>query len=416
MNTNNIESQTIDSAIAQQMESHELNEQASIKQAADTTKQRERRQASQINQSVNVWLKARRPLEDIISTKHHSDDFITIRAEYISVRLWLMCLFFAVSVPVFSFFDFYFLPNEQASYLLIARIGLSLMLLVMARFLNKNAKIQCVRVIMPLAFLVPMLFAITCMHILNTDAVTEIPAIFTMMPFLILAMLGLFPLTLCGGVFVIFAVLVPFLCHELLLSGHTIAETLNNLWLFCLFAGVSLWLQAAQLAMLMTLYRESTIDPLTNLMNRRALMRIAKQDKAVTANMSVLMMDLDRFKRINDTYGHAAGDKVLKAVAKQVKQELRQSDIVARYGGEEFIAILPELSLQQAKEVANRVLASVRSLAIPIGGGEQLSVTTSIGIAQRHDNEHIEALFNRADELLYQAKETGRNKIVANAA
>jgi diguanylate cyclase (GGDEF)-like protein len=353
-------------------------------------------------------------LNDLISTKYHSDDFITTRTSYITIRLWFMCMFFSLSVPVFSFFDFIFLPNKEAIYLLSARIVLSISLLMLAQALKMWSLVRTVRIVMPLAFLLPMLFFVTSMLIIKNIPVEVVPSIFSMMPYFILAMLGLFPLTISGGFFVIFCIFTPFVIYNLVLVNKPFWLFFNDIWLFMLFAGISLWLQVGQLSMLMKLYRESTVDPLTKLINRRVLLRLARRSHEYHEVYSVVMFDLDRFKRVNDNYGHAIGDKVLVAVAKVIQRKLRATDIIARFGGEEFVAVLPKTKLDDANIIASRVAVAISRQVITLADGNELSVTASVGVTQRKQAENLDDVLKRADDFLYFAKDNGRNQVICD--
>ena len=125
------------------------------------------------------------------------------------------------------------------------------------------------------------------------------------------------------------------------------------------------------------------------------------------------MSDIDFFKKVNDTYGHAVGDCVLKTVAKTIKKELRESDIASRYGGEEFVFLLPQTNLEEAKVVAERLRLAVENKKINIEeynikDTKEISVTVSIGVSEFNKNEKDhEMLYKNADNALYQAKETG---------
>lgn len=166
---------------------------------------------------------------------------------------------------------------------------------------------------------------------------------------------------------------------------------------------------------LMDTLRESTLqDAMTGLKNRRFLEEYIDTLIASTQrqkhNMSILMLDLDYFKMVNDTYGHDAGDAVLKALAKVLKQSVRASDIVIRYGGEEFMILLQNSSGEAAEKVAEKIRASVEAMKIPVAG-TTLQKTISIGIADfPTDSETFWQAVKYADVALYQAKETGRNR------
>ena len=375
----------------------------------------ERRKNSKDAALLNSYFTVdRHALSDLISTKLHSDDFIATRTSYITIRLWFMCMFFALSVPIFSGFDFVFFPNAEALALLVARVTLSLSLFSLAYLLKVRALVNTVRLVMPLAFLAPMIFYVASMIIVSDLPKEEIPSIFAMLPYFILAMLGLFPLTISGGVIVVVCILVPFISYEIFFVQQSIWLLVNSIWLFLLFAGISLWLQVGQLSMLMKLYRESTVDPLTKLINRRVLLRLAQRSNEGQQVYSLIMFDLDRFKRINDNHGHAVGDKVLVNVAKIIQEELRTTDIVARFGGEEFVAVLPNIELIDAKNIANRVALSISRQVIILDDDTELKITSSVGVTQRRQDETLDETLKRADDLLYFAKNNGRDQVICD--
>ncbi len=357
------------------------------------------------------------PLIDIVSARYHSSDFNQTRANYICGRLWLMCLFFAVTVPLFSLFDFVILPKPQAENLLLARLALSLSLFSIAYALRKQPKITTLRLTTLLTFFLPCLFYIYTMSSFAELEQTNIPVVYTMIPYLIVAMLGLFPLTLLGGLSLILVVFIPFIAFEFSQFEQNIWPLVNAAWLFSLFAGISLWLQTSQLSMLMKLYRESTVDPLTKLINRRVMMRMAEKEQSRSQEhkvpFSIIMFDLDKFKRINDDYGHHVGDKVLVMTANVMKEVLDKNHIAARFGGEEFVAILSGIELAKASDIAEQILTRLKSKTLPLDSGETIRVTASLGVTQYSPEESVEDTFKRADELLYSAKDGGRDQVVS---
>jgi diguanylate cyclase len=164
--------------------------------------------------------------------------------------------------------------------------------------------------------------------------------------------------------------------------------------------------------------RESTTDPLTELYNRRAfedcLQHTIGLNRLFGYPATMMLIDIDRFKQVNDTYGHAAGDAVLKAVAEQIVRVCkRKSDFAARYGGEEFAVILRETTLREAQRIAQQLAEQVRRHAIPIPDAEPIRVTVSIGVSELGNHESANEWFRRTDALLYQAKQAGRNRVAA---
>jgi diguanylate cyclase (GGDEF)-like protein len=158
------------------------------------------------------------------------------------------------------------------------------------------------------------------------------------------------------------------------------------------------------------------LDPLTGLANRRAFLDSAAQltqtQTARDVPVAVFMVDLDRFKSVNDRFGHSVGDDVLRIFAESALANLRPSDIVARLGGEEFAVLLADACRDNAFKVAERIRSSFAALAA-IVGGHAVNATASIGVAIIQDpRQDIQALLSQADQALYRAKARGRNRVV----
>jgi diguanylate cyclase (GGDEF)-like protein len=159
-------------------------------------------------------------------------------------------------------------------------------------------------------------------------------------------------------------------------------------------------------------------DSLTGLHNRRWLeetyTRELKRSNDGNFNLSAFMLDIDHFKQVNDTYGHLAGDQVLIAVAKEITRCLRPSDMPVRYGGEEFTVFLPNTTIDNAKVIAERLRSGVEKMHIALSSGEMINVTISVGFTERQSGDTVESIIKRADDALYHAKESGRNRICLN--
>ncbi len=178
----------------------------------------------------------------------------------------------------------------------------------------------------------------------------------------------------------------------------------------------------------MKLEKESLTDKLTGIKNRRALEKIApeimKIERRNNRKLSVLMLDIDFFKTYNDTFGHPAGDEIIKALPKIIGRVIRSSDQIFRYGGEEFVILLPETDAVGAKMTAEKIRKEVAAaLFMPITSEEKQKVTVSIGIfsseqlpvsdwqnyKEKKSDEILKMMLEKADKALYKAKEQGRN-------
>ncbi|MBY0432141.1 MAG: sensor domain-containing diguanylate cyclase, partial [Rhodospirillales bacterium] len=163
------------------------------------------------------------------------------------------------------------------------------------------------------------------------------------------------------------------------------------------------------------LMRLATTDPLTGTMNRREFMEAAERElhraRRHDRALSVLMLDADHFKSINDTYGHNAGDETLRQLAASARQSLRDIDVIGRLGGEEFAILLPEEGLEGGRIAAERLRAGMSQLQLMVGS-EIVRFTVSIGVAELSPQDKgIDDLLRRSDQALYRAKNNGRNRV-----
>jgi diguanylate cyclase (GGDEF)-like protein len=163
--------------------------------------------------------------------------------------------------------------------------------------------------------------------------------------------------------------------------------------------------------------REAMLDPLTRLWNRRAaqplLNALLRRSEEEQVDLSVCLIDLDRFKAINDGHGHHSGDRVLRAIARRFVDSLRKDDVVCRLGGDEFLGILPGANLQQATRAAERLREAVSDVPVFLGAETPVHVTVSIGCASRAPGDEMDshALLRAADEALMGSKGDGRNRV-----
>lgn len=164
--------------------------------------------------------------------------------------------------------------------------------------------------------------------------------------------------------------------------------------------------------------KASLVDPLTNVGNRKyfdaELVRVIEESEEAGTPLSMLIGDIDHFKKFNDTFGHLIGDEVLKLVAKTLVENLKGRDIIARYGGEEFVILLPQTTVQDAERVGNQLRSILATKQVRRRRtNETLGVVTiSLGATQYVSKEDSDAFIDRADAALYEAKQTGRNKVI----
>jgi diguanylate cyclase (GGDEF)-like protein len=156
-------------------------------------------------------------------------------------------------------------------------------------------------------------------------------------------------------------------------------------------------------------------DPLTGVFNRRTFVEMSSKEeeraRRTGSLTSVLMMDIDHFKRVNDTHGHGVGDLVIKMLAEQATKSLRSIDILARYGGEEFVVTLPDTDADVASRVAERLRAALERAVVRTDAGIEVKFTISVGVATFTTGVPLQRAMEAADQALYRAKQAGRNRV-----
>ncbi len=167
-----------------------------------------------------------------------------------------------------------------------------------------------------------------------------------------------------------------------------------------------------------TAWQLATTDPLTGILNRRYFFSQTEQEFERACRygrpFSILMVDIDHFKSVNDTYGHAAGDEVIKATVKTVQELLRETDYFGRFGGEEFVVFLPETDLAAAQIVGERIVKSAAAHHIVVAG-QTINITVSVGVTTYGVGDRsLSSVLERADQALYQAKREGRNQVITH--
>jgi diguanylate cyclase (GGDEF)-like protein len=183
---------------------------------------------------------------------------------------------------------------------------------------------------------------------------------------------------------------------------------------FAMFAYLSSYYYRTIIEAQDRLSRLAMTDPLTGLYNRRHILDLANYEavqlKRNTTPLSIIIADIDHFKRINDTHGHEAGDAVLVAVSQAIKTTVREQDSASRWGGEEFLIILPETDLEHGVAVARRIRESVAIIQVPMEK-EPISVSITLGVTSYRIGESISDAISRADAALYKGKAGGRNRV-----
>ncbi len=355
---------------------------------------------------------------DCLSAKHHSNDFSHYRSARLVIRGRLFAVILAVAAPLWIPVDIWLLPPDSVGPMVILRLSLGIALLCLAATSVPQTRTGGRIVVYGLALLT-MLFYLITQLLLETTATSPQLIGYTALPLLLVIVLALFPLTLLESGTLLALIIASVLGIHAFLGTLSGLPVLGFVWVLTLLAGFTLITQALNLYLLMQIYKQATHDSLTGLLNRGALFRQFEQSgqygEPVGKPLAVLLLDLDRFKQINDSYGHPAGDLVLQSMAAALSAAAQPDEIVGRFGGEEFMVVLPGSTLTHAMARAEAFRAAIEGT--PIGIGERLLyITASIGVAVGDDSDSLSELIRRADEALYGAKEQGRNMVVTEAA
>ncbi len=362
------------------------------------------------------WLRLTN-FSDLSSNKWHSRDFNGSRAEYIYMRLRLLSLVFALLAIAWIPVDVLFTPNEVLGKILSLRLAYSGFFLLLGLWAAYSQSLFFSRLRVAFFIIIPCVFYISSRLIFSHHADMQGVLIgYSFLPYLTIALLAIFPLTLVESFFYMLVVGLSYVLTEYYLGNLQSVSTLGNIWLLTLLAGISVCAQLSQLHMLLRLYREASRDALTGLVNRGVLNKwLEPEISRVRANdqtLSAVLIDLDFFKRVNDTYGHLAGDQVLKDFAAILKSQLLGFNLIGRYGGEEFLAILPGLTATEAVELAERVRKRCHANKTRGINGETIAYTVSIGVSQLREDDTMTSLIDRADKGLYTSKAEGRDMVV----
>ncbi|MGO1616519.1 MAG: diguanylate cyclase [Oceanisphaera sp.] len=357
-------------------------------------------------------------LNEYWSDRSHSQDFKLIRIGFVAVRFrWLVSLLL-MGIAGWIAVDWWVLDSAHFHLLWKVRLMTGVMLTPLLP-LSYLCKLNRRWMVLSLFALLVILLLFNAVSLWSFRDVATMPTGYMAFPYFLLALLAVLPLPIRSGLRVAITITAAVLATDYWLDSHTLSngKLIERVWLLLCFSLAMLWVQTGQLRMLMDLYRESTRDPLTRLMNRRLFMEQFKtvRYKSKPGQMySVILFDMDKFKRINDEYGHLIGDEVLVSVSTTLADILGQDAIVARYGGEEFVVLLPNTELDQGIRQAETLRLAIESQPIvsPLDESEIL-VTVSAGVVAGDNTHSISELLQQADEALYQAKSRGRNCVIA---
>ncbi|NYT23767.1 GGDEF domain-containing protein [Alcaligenaceae bacterium] len=361
----------------------------------------------------NLKVRGMSALRDALTSRSHSKDFAFARGDYLRSRVMVISALFLALLPFWTLLDWFMLPAESLRYTLAGRIIMALALvLVFLLARGSKSRLEWARLSAGLLLATPAAFYALVLASLPDGGYPLIG--YSFIPYMLTAMLAIFPFTLLESA-VLGATLIVLQLYAQFLAGDLMtAAGLQDIWLLAALMAIAFTANYFQLGLMLRLYREATHDPLTGLLNRGALMRTMEQISGdePPLPLALLMMDLDHFKRINDSHGHAFGDDVLRDFAGVLRRSLRPVDIAARYGGEEFAAILTGADKETAMRIAERIRQQAQDTLMNNYDGEPVCYTVSIGVASLQPRERFETAARRADSRLYEAKKISRNRVV----
>ncbi len=357
---------------------------------------------------------------DLTTNRNRTADFLGTRANFIQDRVRALALVFAAVVFLWMGLDYVIIPDPAVVVkLALLRSLCAALYLGLAFLASKPHSLPRARAKLAALVTLPCAFYIASRFVLAEGAPPGALMVYDFFPFVVMVQLAIFPLPLLEGLMLSVPAFATLFAVEALFGEIMSLSFLGNLTLLVLLMCLALWASMSELQMLLRLYRQATRDPLTGLFNRGALMEHVQLEigraRRYEHGMCVLLFDLDKFKRINDEFGHLAGDAVLQAFARILEKGMRQTDVVGRYGGEEFLAVLACTRKTDAESLAERIRAACADVEVSSPEGVRIEFTTSVGIAELEASEDAESLLSRVDESLYKAKDAGRDCVIVAA-
>lgn len=357
----------------------------------------------------------------LIVPSRQKTDIRHYTASLIIVRIQLISAFFALVVPLWSIVDLLSFNPPLSLWLTLLRFGAGLIFVILAWPRTLSATRPYTQAILMLLGMmtVPSAFYLATLMLLSFSADGSVQEVMTQfyvfMPVVVLAGLAIFPLTALE----IFLLSLPTLAVTVfgIFADHvqhvSLTEDFIVLWAMVMVLGVSIFSGMSQLHCVETMVQRAMTDPLTGTASRRSGMETLRLlfhlSAASRKPLSVAFFDIDHFKRINDAFGHDAGDHILQQATERLRGLLRHSDTLVRWGGEEFLVILPDMSAHQLTALTDRLVAT--------GLGNRPDgqpLTASVGVAETRADKTSDwhALVELADQRMYEAKHQGRARAV----
>ena len=354
----------------------------------------------------------------LVSTRFQPQLLVARRAATILSRVRLVAAAFALLTLLWIPVDALMLDPGTSLPVAIARLVAACAFLLLCLAVRRATSLRAARAAVAILVLIPSAFFVfAAAHWTQATLADEsfgLRGVYAAVPFVVASGLGLFPLTAIEAA----ATSLPIFLAEAVVAALDIRplapmETLGSLWLLALVTGVAGLAGMAQVALMSQLLRQMAHDPLTGAYRRATGEELLSLEMGLARRSSiplaVLFIDLDRFKSINDQFGHEVGDQVLQTAARAILDQMREGDLLVRWGGEEFVAVLPNMRCEDA----GRFLERVRTHGLGSRPDGRV-VTASVGISERLTDAAREwwELVDIADRRMYEAKRAGRDRYV----
>jgi len=356
-----------------------------------------------------------RQLSELLYAGHHTLHIQRHRAHVISKRVSLVSAVFSILTPLWIIVDALMFPWPIWGALALLRILSSAAFWGLTRVHNHRRSLQTSFLMLGVMLAIPPIFYLVSQPLLAAlppDNLTQIAVkSYALLPFIVVAGLSVFPLTLLEVLIASLAVIVTIAIGMLPHPHVGLGDLIISGWMLLLVIGVSALAGMTQLHYMITLINQAAMDILTGAFTRRSgeeTLDLQFRISMRTATpLTVLFVDIDNFKSINDGYGHESGDDSLRSTAVLLQGCLRQSDILIRWGGEEFLIILPSTGQEGATQILQRL--AVQGLGQRPDGRK---ITVSVGVAERMVDqcEDWDQLVNLADQRMYLSKAAGKNR------
>jgi diguanylate cyclase (GGDEF)-like protein len=363
-----------------------------------------------------AWLASGR-FADLVSTRHHAPYLTRHRLTAIVTRVRLVAAAFSVLTLIWIALDAATLSADHWPLLATCRALAAVVFIRLAIAPDREQSRARALTMLGIALAMPLMIYGVSQFLLAGIPLQGLAAInsnlYRALPLIVFAGLSIFPLVASEGIFFAVVIASAVAVIQLVLVGVNAIELFSTLWVFMLAMGIYLLACAIQLNYMMALLRRASHDPLTGALTRRSGTEVLDLHFRLAcdqdAPLSVLFVDADNFKSINDNFGHDAGDQALKEIAAKLHSLMRQADVVIRWGGEEFVVILTNTPMSGARLVVDRIIdgwLGKRPDGVP--------VTASMGLAERQTDGVTDwsQLITLADKRMYVAKTSGKANCV----